>query len=62
MKFKKIEDRGLGLVAVFETVFAGDDVALDKKNLELRIKNLTDKGISTKQERLVLAELNRLTT
>lgn len=75
IEFLRIEDRGLGLVAVFDRGYAGfmftdagyryhsdRTFCLNEENLRLRITNLERDGLDASVERVALAELTQRTT
>ena len=56
LEFRRIEDRGLGLVAVFRED-EGYEVAPNRESLELRNSNLKAHAQDTSVEEKALAEL-----
>lgn len=64
MKYDRIEDRGLGLAAIFKDADYGclelsHEVVLCEKPLLMRIKNLEDRELPTGEEHVALTELRR---
>lgn len=74
IEFLRIEDRGLGLVAVFDYGYHQfginqygkpheyDTFCLNEESLRLRIANLARDGRDTSVERIALTELTQRTT
>jgi hypothetical protein len=61
LTIRAIEDRGMGLVAVFDDSLEGR-FALNEENLKTRITNLNSIGLDTSVENAALAEMVRRRT